>query len=388
MRILHVYKGYPPTIGGIEFHVAAVARAQAGSGHCVTVLCVADGRETQEYTEFGVRVIRVGRLGSIASAPFGAGIVTAIRRTRPDITHLHSPFPPGEVAWLAFGRRPMVLSHHADIVRQRVLGRLWSPLQRLVVARADRIIVGSPVLAANSRLLAQHAERVRVIPYGVDVKRFAPTAERLAEASRSQSDDPFMSGKYVIAFVGRLRHYKGLDVLISALVELPDVVLLAVGTGPMGPRLRAEAQAQGVSSRIRWLGDVSEESLPGVLHSADAYVFPSSASSESFGIAMAEAMAAGLPVISTELGTGTSWVNVHGTTGLVVPACDPRRLADAIRKLRNEPDNSAAMGVAARKRAVETFSVTSMLHGIETVYSEVLGAGSDNAAEGFGGRDS
>lgn len=372
MRILHVYKAYPPIIGGIELHVRDVARAQAARGHAVTVLCMASGRSGDRRVEDGVTIARVGRLTSIASAPLGPGIVGAMRRESPDLTHLHSPWPPGELAWLAFGRRPMVLTYHADIVRQKRLGRLWAPWQARVFGAAERIVAGSPVLAATAAPLAPHAERVRVVPYGVDVERFDPTPERRAEAQRLRREDPWYAGRFVVAFVGRLRYYKGLDTLIQALAECPDVGLVAVGTGPMESRWRALAAQAGVEARIRWLGEVSDARLPAVLHAADAYVFPSSARSESFGIAMAEAMAAGLPVISTELGTGTSWVNAHGITGLVVPPRSPQRLASAIRELARDPVRAEALGRAAHERAKAVFSRDAMLAALEAVYAEAL----------------
>lgn len=372
MRILHVYKAYPPTIGGIEHHLAAVAQHHAAAGHAVCVLCVTEGPLGGENIEHGVHVIRSGRIASLASAPFGLKIATTILRSRPDITHLHAPYPPGELAWLALGRRPMVLSYHADIVRQKVLGKAWAPLQQLVLSRADRIMVGSPVLAQGSRPLARHAERVRVVPYGVDVERFAPTPDRIERARRLRDADPFLRDRFVLAFVGRLRYYKGLDVLIDALAHVEGACVIAVGSGEMGPAWKARASAFGVQERIRWLGDVSDEALPDILHGADAYVFPSNARSESFGIAMAEAMAAGLPIISTELGTGTSWVNRHGLTGLVVPAGDPERLAGAILELMNDPDRRSQMGRAARERAIKTFSSAAMLRGIDAVYAEAL----------------
>ena len=374
MRILHVYKAYPPVIGGIEFHLRTVAEAQAASGHDVTALVVGDGHKSSVSVEAGVRVVRAGRLGAVSSAPFGPRLATELTRERPDITHLHAPFPPGEAAWLLLGRRPMVATHHADIVRQKLLGALWSPIQRRVLSSARRIIIGSPVLARTSPSLAEHAERLRVIPYGVDAERFAPTADRLGTAREQRASDPFFNERRVLVFVGRLRYYKGLDVLIDALASIPNVCLLVVGTGDMGPAWRARSQELGVAGRIRWLGDVSDEALPAILHMADAYVFPSSARSESFGIAMAEAMAAGLPIVSTELGTGTSWVNEHGVTGLVAPPRNPEGLAEAIRQLLDSPRLREKMGRSARQRAVETFSVSSMMLAIESTYAEALQA--------------
>jgi rhamnosyl/mannosyltransferase len=363
MRVLHVYKGYPPVVGGIENHLQALAEAQAAAGHEVTVLVTDPSRHTTAATVGAVRVVRAARLATVASTPLSLALVAALARLRPDVTHLHVPYPVGEAAWLLVGRRPMVLTYHSDVVRQRLLGRVWAHGLRRVLARADRVLATSPSYVESSPFLRRVRERVVVVPLGIDAGRFSP---RAAAAGEPEAAPP------VLVFVGRLRYYKGLDVLIDALVELPGVCLWVVGSGPMEQAWRARAQARGVAARVRWWGNVPDERLPGLLAAADAFVLPATARSEAFGIALIEAMAAGLPAVTTELGTGTSWVNQDGVTGIVVPARDAPVLAAGIARLLGDRRGRAAMGRAARARVLAHFTREQMVARVEQVYREVV----------------
>jgi len=380
-------------MGGIEKHVRDVAEAQAAAGHTVEVIVVGSARRTLRRDEGGVAVRRAAHLLTAASTPISAAMPGLVARARPDVTHVHAPYPFGEAMWLLVGREPLVVSHHADIFRQRTLGRLWRPIQQRVLRRAAAILVGNPRVASGSPTLVSHAHKVRVVPYGVDVARFGSSPrERQAARQRLQEVWPTPVSRAAkagsasgsrcardggeepgtIAFVGRLRYYKGLDVLLRALVRLPTARLLVVGDGPMEAEWRQLAGELRLDERVRWVGEVSEDDLPGILATADLFVLPSTAPAESYGIAMVEAMAAGLPAISTELGTGTSWVNADGETGLVVAPADDAALAAAIRRLLNDPMARATMGKAARRRALEVFDRDAMLRAIEAVYRSVL----------------
>jgi rhamnosyl/mannosyltransferase len=205
---------------------------------------------------------------------------------------------------------------------------------------------------------------VRVVPNGVDVTRFEGH-------DRDAALERYGRGPWLV-FVGRLRYYKGLSVLIDALARVPDAGLLLVGTGPEGASLRAQADRVGVSERVRWLGDVTDDELPQVLAAGDVFVLPSIARSEAFGVAMVEAMAAGLACVSTELGTGTSWVNQDGVTGLVVPHGRPDALADAVTHLLGDDRERQRMGDAARRRAHERFTDEAMVSNVAAVYEEAM----------------
>jgi glycosyltransferase involved in cell wall biosynthesis len=375
MQILHIYKDYPPILGGIENHVRLLAEAQAARHHSITVLVTNPaGRRTIVSQEGGVRVVRAGRLGTVVSTPLSLALPRELWRIRPDVVHLHFPYPVGEVSqWLLRKGRATVLTYHSDVVRQRSIMRFYRSVLVRVLAWVDAIIVGSPPMLESSYLHA-HRDKLRLIPYGIPLANFRkrPTTEELARL-RSEYGDVFdrreTTSDCRLLFVGRLRYYKGLDTLIRALPGI-RARLLVVGIGPMEQEWKTLAANIGASDKITWLGEVSDADLPTVYHSADIFVLPASHTSEAFGLVQVEAMAAGMPVVCTELGTGTSYVNRDGVTGLVVPPLDVAALRDAINRLILDDALRAAMGEAAHARASE-FDLDRMADAVLDVYEDV-----------------
>src|SRR6185436_4038234 len=198
MQILHLYKDYYPVLGGIENHVRLLAEAQAARGHNVTVVVTARGLHTHIEQLAGVRVIFAGRLTTLASTPISLALALRLRAERPDIVHQHMPYPMGDVAQALFGRaRRRVVSYHSDIVRQRSLLRLYAPLLRRSLRRADAIIATSPPYVTSSLFLAPLAENCTVVPYGIDAARF----ERVDPAEVAAIQQRY--GPRLILFVGQ-----------------------------------------------------------------------------------------------------------------------------------------------------------------------------------------
>ncbi|MFV9505537.1 MAG: glycosyltransferase [Oscillochloridaceae bacterium umkhey_bin13] len=368
MHILQIYKDYPPVQGGIEGHVALLAEGLVARGHQVTVLYSALGRQTSRTQRNGVQLWGIGRLVTLASTPLSPGLPWFVARARPDLIHLHHPHPPGDLAALLAGRAsPLVVSYHSDIVRQRRLAPLVQPLIRRSLHRAGRIIAASPTYIRTSPLLAPLASRCRVIPYGQPLDQLAQADPAAVAAWRARFPGP------IILFVGRLRYYKGLDQLIRAMASVPAQALIVGGEASVQQRdLINLAHDVGVAERIHLLGALDEASLRALYHAADVFVLPSNERSEAFGIVQVEAQAAGLPVVCTELGTGTSYVTQHGRTGIVVPPNDVTALARALRVLVANPALARAMGQAGRARASAEFGLERMLDRIEAVYHEAI----------------
>lgn len=361
VKIIHVYKDYFPVLGGIENHIRMLAEAQAAAGHAVTVLVCARTRRTTEEQLNGVRVIRAARLATIASMPLSLAQPRLLARAEADIVHVHSPYPLGEAAnWLWGRAHATVITHHSDVVRQRLLLRFHGPILRRVLRAADAIIVTSPRYLETSSWLQPVRERCTVVPLGIDLARF-PIRKRRP-----------LAGPPTLLFVGRLRYYKGLDTLLYALRSLPEAHLIIVGDGPMRASWQRLAHELAVAERVDFVGEVDEVALPTYYASADLFVLPANARAEAFGTVLLEAMAAGLPVVSTEVGTGTSWVNQDGVTGRVTPPRDPTALAAAIGELLAAPEKLAAMGQAARARVEAEFTLSTMVARVEAVYARAL----------------
>jgi len=366
MHILYVYKDYYPVVGGIENHVRDLAEEFARRGHTVTVLVTNLGRQTVEENINGVRVIKAGRLGTVASTPLSLAFLSQSWALRPDITHLHLPYPVGEVSQLLVGRhRPFVVTYHADVTHpvQRAIMRLYAPILRQVLAQASRVLVTSPHYLRTSLYLRPVAHKARIITSSVNTSRFTPPL------TAPPPHPP------TLLFVGRMRHYKGIDVLLHAMLRLPDETrLLLAGDGPKRAEWEALSNSLGLQRRVTFLGAVPDEQLPALYQSAHVFVLPSITRAEALGLVMVEAMASGLPCVTTEIGTGTSYLVEAGQSGLVVPPADPAALARAVAQLISDPVLRQQMGAAGYARVRSEFTLEAMTRKVEQIYSEVAAA--------------
>jgi glycosyltransferase involved in cell wall biosynthesis len=367
MKVLHLYKDYYPVLGGVENHIRDLAEAQARSGLEVTVLVTNDGPRTVGEELHGVRVIKAGRLAVVSSTPLSLALPWILARLRPDIAHLHFPYPLGEVAQLLLGRNEhTVMTYHSDVVRQKRLLRLYTPLLWRVLRKMERIIATSPKYIRSSPFLSRLEDKCVVIPLGVDVDRFAQAPPPEVAAIRQRYGAP------LLLFVGRLRYYKGLNFLIEAMAQI-EAHLLVVGSGPKLAEWAALAAGLGVAERVHFISEVPDEHLPAYYHAASIFVLPATMRSEAFGTVLLEAMAAARPVISTELGTGTSWINAHGETGLVVRPASVHDLAAAVNHLLRDETARREMGCRAQERVRREFSIELMVQRVQNLYDELLG---------------
>jgi L-malate glycosyltransferase len=228
------------------------------------------------------------------------------------------------------------------------------------------------LIVATSRAVARRFARaqgkVRLVPNGVDLKRFAPRppSPSLRAALAVPPSAP------VAVSVGRHVPEKGYRHLVdaAALVERtkPGVHWSLVGDGELRSGLEAQARRLGLASGVHFPG--SRDDVADVLALADVFVLPSE--SEGFGRVLVEAMAMGRPVVATTVG-GIPDVVVDGATGLLVAPADPAALADAVRALLDDPARATALGAAGRARAESTFSLGAHVDAVERVYDEVLG---------------
>ena len=381
IRVCHLGKYYPPAPGGIETHVRTLARAQAELGLGVRVLCVNhEAGPTVEERDGPVGVTRFGRVASAAKLDVCPDLVAALGRVEADILHLQAPNPTMVLALLrARPRAAVVVSYQSDVVRQRVLGALFRPLERLAYRRARAILSSSPAYPAGSRFLRPYGDRLQVLPNGIDLGPYLdPAPGHRAEAARIRAAyaAPLWLG------CGRLVYYKGFLNAIRALTRVRGTLLL-VGSGPDRPALEAEARRLGVRDRVVFLGRLPHylDVVPYYL-AADAFWFPSNARSEAFGIVQVEAMASGCPVINTSIPhSGVAWVSPHEQTGLTVPVDDPVALADAANRLLVEPGLRDRLAAAARRRAIQEFDHRTMARRSLAIYRRVLaGAASGRPA--------
>ncbi len=370
LSVLQVYKDYsPPVHGGIEDHLSLLCRTIRP--YCdVRVLVSASGdpRTRREVVD-GIPVMRAGELMRVASAPICPSWPFHFRRLRADLYHFHFPNPTGDISyWLSGARGKIVVTYHSDIVRQSTILPLYRPFLWRLLRKADVILPTSPQYVESSEYLRPFRDKCEVIPLGVDLKRFEPDPEVEARAARWREE----WGGPLVLFVGRLRYYKGLDVLMRA-APLVNARIGIVGDGPYESILRTIHRQLDLDDRVVFLGPQSEFELLSLYRAARVFVLPSTHRTEALGLAMIEAMASGTPVVCTELGTGTTHVNLDGVTGRVVRPGDPFALAAAINGLLEDDAMATRFGAAARARAHAEFSHTVMARRVLRVYERVGG---------------
>ncbi|NOK60258.1 MAG: glycosyltransferase [Chloroflexi bacterium AL-W] len=364
MHIVQIYKDYHPVLGGIENHVRDLSEGLTARGHRVTVLVTNTSSQTEiEYPRKGLTVIKAARTLHLSSTPLSIAMLFWSRRLHPDVVHLHFPYPPGDLIYHALPQHvPLIVTYHSDIVRQRTLLHIYRPLLHWTLSRATYIIATSPNYMASSPFLQRHSAKCKTIPLGIDTTRFTHADEQQVAERRARYQRP------LLLFVGRLRYYKGLHILIEAMPHV-DADLLIAGSGPELDRLGQQAETLGIAAHVHFLGDIPDSELPALYHAADVFVLPAHLRSEALGIAQIEALASGVPCVSTELGTGTSYANLHNKTGLVVPSGDSIALAQAINELLSNAALRRRFGAAGQQRANTLFSRDRMLHDIDGLYS-------------------
>lgn len=358
MKILELGKFYPPYRGGMETLLRVWSEGFAQRGAEVTCVVANDQPRTVRESLNGVQVHRLASYGTAMSTSICPGYLGATRRHSADLWHMHAPNPLADLACLrGDSRTPLIVSYHSDVIRQARLMRLYSPLLRRLLERADVIVVGTPLHIEHSPWLPQFRDKCEVIPFGLDLARFKSTPALDEEVSkfRAASND-----KPVIFTVGRLVGYKGIRHLIEATAKL-DAVLWIGGTGPLEGELRQQAQELGVAGRVEFLGAIPEAQLPARMRACDVFVLPSITPNEAFGLVQVEAMACGRPVVSCDLPSGVPWVNLDGVTGLIVPPADASALAIALQRLFKDARLREQMGEAGRLRAEREFDQSIML---------------------------
>lgn len=282
-----------------------------------------------------------------------------------DVVNYHFPWPFMDLVHFFSGmNKPCVVTYHSDIIRQKHLLKLYQPLMNRFLASADRIVAASPNYLHSSDILQSFPDKTRVIPYGLNKSGYPkPDTERMARWRERLGERFFL-------FVGVMRYYKGLHILLDALkgVDYPVVI---VGAGPLEKELHAQAARLGLRN-LHFLGRLDDEDKVALLQLSYAIVFPSHLRSEAFGISLLEGAMYGKPMISSEIGTGTSYINIHSETGLVVPPSDPQAFREAMRTLWENPLQAAEMGVKAEARYQQLFTADEMGRKWTELYQELL----------------
>lgn len=368
--VLHIYKDYfPPVVGGIEKTLHLMCQGTKDEFDVRVLIARRErGLSTKRYSLDGIEIIEAPSLGRVSSAPACPTFPILLRKLKSDIFHFHFPNPTGEISYMIMeppGR--VVVTYHSDIVRQKTALLVYRPFIYRFLECADIILPTSPNYIEHSAFLSRFRDKCEVMPLGIDFKQFdrSDSVRERALALREKFSTP------IVLFVGVLRYYKGLHFLLRAMKTV-DATLIIVGSGPEEEGLRGMCREHSIDEKIFFAGSVSDEEKVSYLYASDIFCLPSHLPSEAYGISQIEAMICGLPVVSTSLSTGVSFVNKDHESGLIVPPAEPESLARALNLLVRDDRMRKELGVRARERAQKYFSADTMNNHLKSVYHSLL----------------
>lgn len=371
LKALHVYRTYfPDPQGGMQEAIRQLCLATKAEGVSNTIFTLSPKPHPAEIIRPEGLVVRSRSWAAPASCDLGG--VDALLRFRntslqSDVLHFLYPWPYADLMYrLTATKTPAVLTYVSDVVRQRWLGKAYAPMMWSTLRSMRAIVANCPAYVRTSQILSDPAirEKVRVIPLGI-VEESYPTIgdETIFSRLGLEKNEPYF------LFIGVLRYYKGLHTLIQAAKQLKARIVIA-GSGPEGDNLRALAEQTGVRN-VLFAGQISDTEKVALLKNCRALVLPSHLRSEAYGMVLVEASIFGKPLISCEIGTGTSFVNMHEESGIVVPPEDAQALAIALETLLLEDKTAETLGRGARARYDQFFSGPALGRAYADLFREV-----------------
>ncbi len=372
MRVLHVLKTFfPDTYGGIEQVVHTLASHTQPLGVENRVLVLTPGAPRRGIEPAGYEVIRYKRDLYVASTGFSISLLNNFRKEAAwaDVMHMHFPWPYADLCYLLSGiKKPSLISYHSDVVNQVQLNKLYAPLRDRYLGKMSKIYAASPGIMQSSPVLQKFKDKTRLITYGIEHFEQISLEDPAVQAWQTRFGPRFF------LFLGALRYYKGLHILLEALKgrDYPTVI---VGRGDQHEALQAQARQLGLTN-LHFVAEVSNEEKRTLMRAAYGFVFPSHMPSEAFGIVLAEAAQQGTPMITCEIGTGTSYVSLADQTGLVVPPSDAVRFGEALDVFWTQPGQVAQWGRSALARYEQNFTAEKMAEHYMQAYRELLGQAS------------
>ncbi len=368
MKILHVYKSYyPETQGGVERLIHMLSTQTASMGCQNRLLTCTSQKNFHRQKNNALEVYYYPATIEVASSPFSYALWKDFSKQVEwaDIVHYHFPWPMADLlhcSW--YVKKPSIVTYHSDVVRQKVLRWLYFPLMHLFLKRTNKIIATSQNYVNTSEVLKHYPAKTQVIPIGIEPEHYVLNQEKKL-FWQNKLPFPFM------LFVGVLRYYKGLEYLLQA-IQGTQVKVVIAGDGPQREMLHHQVETLNLREQVFFTGAISDEDLSALFSLANGLVIPASHRSEAYCIALVEGLRFGLPLISTEIGTGTSFVNQAGETGLVVPGCNVAALREALITLWENKLLQDKMGKASFARFNSLFTAKIMAENYLNAYKQLI----------------
>lgn len=368
MRVLHFFKTYwPDTFGGVERTIHAIATGTAEHGVESDVLSLSEKPQANTRRFDGHMAYKAKLDFEVASTGLSRDVFSRFRELseRADIIHYHFPWPMMDVVQLALRPdKPTIVTYHSDIVKQKLLLKFYRPLMNRFLCSVDKIIATSPNYVATSEVLQRFQNKTTAIPIGLNEADYPAVSEADRLKWRKRFPRPFF------IFVGVLRYYKGLHTLLAA-ARNSQTDIVIVGEGPMKAHLMDYAKEHGLA-HVHFVGALSDAEKATLLDLSIGVVFPSHLRSEAFGLSLVEASMFGKPMISCEIGTGTSFVNLDGDTGIVIPPDNPDALSFAMQTIAGDANLARKFAQNARQRYLENFTAHKMALEYVKIYTSLV----------------
>jgi len=370
IKVTNVYKTFlPDSQGGLQQAIRQTCIATSQHGIENHVYTLSNQHLPKCITLDGIHVIRDKSIINIASCDVGG--ISSLKTFRnlvatSDIIHLYHPWPFADFLSLTSKHKPTVVTYVSDIIRQQLIGYLHRPLLNKTLRDARVIVANCPAYIKSSPVLSHPKleNKLHVIPLGIDERTY-PVVEdtRILEKIGVNYRQPYF------LFLGVLRYYKGLHTLIQAAKYVKNPIYIA-GSGPMEASLKQMARELGVNNLI-FLGRVSDHEKVMLIKHCLAMILPSHLRSEAYGMVLVEAAMYGKPMITCEIGTGTSFINQHEVTGFVIAPENISQLVEAMNGL-TAPDVNRQFGLNARKRYDAFFSGPALGKAYAELYKSIL----------------
>lgn len=372
LQALQVYRTYfPDPPGGLQEAIRQIAIATSSFGVQTKVFTLSPNPEPEEIARPEGVVLRARSWAAPASCDLGG--VNAFRQfaeacSQSDVVHYQFPWPFEDVLHAVVRPQiPAILTYQSDVIRQKILGAMYAPLMWRTLKSMRFIVATSPAYARTSAVLSDRSirDKVRVIPNGIVEESYSKEADvAVFDRINMERSEPYF------LFIGVLRYYKGLHTLVQAARHV-DARIVIAGSGPEDKNLKELAEQLGVKNII-FAGQITEAEKVALLQSCRALVLPSHVRSEAFGMVLVEAGMFGRPQISCEIGTGTSFVNTHEESGIVVPPESPEELAHAMSQLLHDTSLAEQLGLGARSRYERLFSGDALGKAYADLYCETV----------------
>lgn len=369
MKILQIGKFYPIRGGVEKVMYDLMLGLSARKIHC-DMLCATTEDHSGGMIELNsyARIIAIRTQLKFSATMIAPKMIFSLSKIARyyDIVHIHHPDPMACLAlFLSRYKGKVVLHWHSDILKQKTLIRLYAPLQNWLIKRADIIVGTTPVYVRESSFLNEVQHKVDYIPIGVE--SVVPNQDEVKQIRKRYEN------KKVIFSLGRLVEYKGYEYLIEAMKYLSGYQLIIGGKGPLQSELNELVKQLDVEDRVELLGYIADEDLAAYYGACDVFCLTSTLKTEAFAIVQIEAMSYAKPVISTNIkGSGVSWVNANGRSGLVVEIENAKVVAEAILKVTEDADRYKQLSEGSLNRYLSFFTHDKMIDKCLQIYNRVL----------------